>query len=143
MTENNQNLPVPSEVQEYEKVLDGVPLMTRAAMLLMSVGEIDAAEVLKHLGPKEVQRVGTAMSTIPEVKQEQVEGVVRLFLEEVGGQTGLGVGADDYIRKMLTSALGEDKAAGLIDRILLGGNTTGLDTLKWMEPRAVADIILN
>jgi flagellar motor switch protein FliG len=143
MTENNANLPVPVEVENFEKVLDSVPLQTRAAMLLMSVGEVDAAEVLKHLGPKEVQRVGTAMSSIPEVKQEQVEGVVRLFLEEVGGQTGLGVGADDYIRNMLTKALGEDKAAGLIDRILLGGNTTGLDTLKWMEPRAVADIIRN
>lgn len=143
MTENTQNLPATQEIESFEKALDSVPLQTRAAMLLMSVGEGDAAEVLKHLGPKEVQRVGTAMSSIPEVKQEQVEGVVRLFLEEVGGQTGLGVGADDYIRNMLTKALGEDKAAGLIDRILLGGNTTGLDTLKWMEPRAVADIIRN
>ena len=143
MTENNLNLPAVQGAEDFEKILDGVPMQMRAAMLLMSVGEADAAEVLKHLGPKEVQRVGTAMSSIPEVKQEQIEGVVRLFLEEVGGQTGLGVGADDYIRKMLTQALGEDKAAGLIDRILLGGNTTGLDTLKWMEPRAVADIIRN
>ena len=63
------------------------------------------------------------------------------FLEDVSEQTGLGVGADSYIRRMLSEALGEDKANGLIDRILLGGNTTGLDTLKWMEPRAVADII--
>lgn len=59
----------------------------------------------------------------------------------VGDQTSLGVGADGYIRKMLTQALGEDKASGLIDRILLGGNTSGLDSLKWMEPRAVADVI--
>lgn len=143
MTENVENLPVVSELDGFQKVLDGVPLQTRAAMLLMSIGEADAAEILKHLGPKEVQRVGTAMSSIPEVRQEQIEGVIRLFLEEVGGQSGLGVGADDYIRNMLTKALGEDKATGLIDRILLGGNTTGLDTLKWMEPRAVADIIRN
>ncbi|MEJ2042952.1 MAG: flagellar motor switch protein FliG [Reinekea sp.] len=143
MTERDSKPPVPSEVEIFKKALDGVPMQTRAAMLLMSVGELDAAEVLKHMGPKEVQRVGTSMSSIPEVKQEQIEGVVRLFLEEVGSQSGLGVGADTYIRKMLTKALGEDKAAGLIDRILLGGNTTGLDTLKWMEPRAVADIIRN
>ncbi|TCS42413.1 flagellar motor switch protein FliG [Reinekea marinisedimentorum] len=141
MTENK--LPVPTDIGEFEKVLDGIPKQMRAAILLMSVGEIDAAEVLKHMGPKEVQRVGTAMSTMPEVKQEQIEGVVRMFLEEVGGQSGLGVGANDYIRNMLTKALGEDKAAGLIDRIILGGNTTGLDTLKWMEPRAVADVIRN
>ena len=143
MTENTNNFQPPAAVENFEKVLDGVPLQTRAAMLLMSIGEMDAAEVLKHLGPKEVQRVGTSMSAIPEVKQEQIEGVVRLFLEEVGGQSGLGIGADDYIRSMLTKALGEDKAAGLIDRILLGGNTTGLDTLKWMEARSIADIIRN
>lgn len=142
MTEN-RNLPVAQGVEDLAKVLDGVTMQTRAAMLLMSVGEQDAAEVLKHMGPKEVQRVGTAMSTMPEVKQEQIEGVVRMFLEEVGGQTSLGMGANEYIKNMLTQALGEDKAAGLIDRILLGGNTTGLDTLKWMEPRAVADIIRN
>ena len=66
MTENT-NLPSVSDLAEMEKVLDGIPMQTRAAMLLMSIGEADAAEVLKHLGPKEVQRVGTAMSTMPEV----------------------------------------------------------------------------
>lgn len=143
MTEQNPNLPVPQGTEDANKALDGISWLNRAAILLMSVGEADAAEVLKHLGPKEVQRVGTAMSGLSEVRQEQLEGAVRLFLEEVGGQTSLGIGANDYIRNMLTQALGADKATGLIDRILLGGNTTGLDTLKWMEPRAVADIIRN
>lgn len=142
MTEQNPNLPV-AQPDDANKALDGITWLNRAAILLMSVGEADAAEVLKHLGPKEVQRVGTAMSGLSEVRQEQLEGAVRLFLEEVGGQTSLGIGANDYIRNMLTQALGADKATGLIDRILLGGNTTGLDTLKWMEPRAVADIIRN
>lgn len=112
-----------------------------AAVLLMSLGEADAAQILKHMGPKEVQRVGTAMSQLRDVSQEQVEGVTAEFLEAVGGQTGLGIGADDYIRAMLTQALGDEKAASVIDRILVGGNTTGLDTLKWMETRSVADII--
>ncbi|WP_198650420.1 flagellar motor switch protein FliG [Saccharospirillum mangrovi] len=144
MTEQNRNMPVPqAEADNPNKALDGISWLNRAAILLMSVGETDAAEVLKHLGPKEVQRVGTSMSGLSEVRQEQLEGAVRLFLEEVGGQTSLGIGANDYIRNMLTQALGADKATGLIDRILLGGNTTGLDTLKWMEPRAVADIIRN
>ena len=75
----------------------------------MSIGESDAAEVLKHMGPKEVQRVGTSMSALSEITQEMVEGTVHLFLNEVGGQTSLGIGADDYIRSMLTKALGEDK----------------------------------
>lgn len=131
----------PNPLVEKTKALDGVSKLERAAILLMSLGEADAAEVLKQMGPKEVQRVGTAMSQLSEVTQDQVEGVVALFLDELGGRTSMGVGADEYIRNMLTKALGSDKASGLIDRILLGGNTTGLDTLKWMEPRAVADII--
>lgn len=115
--------------------------LDRAAILLMSLGETDAAQVLKHMGPKEVQKIGLAMSQLQNVSRAEVEEVLGDFLEDVGEQTGLGVGADSYIRRMLSEALGEDKANGLIDRILLGGNTTGLDTLKWMEPRAVADII--
>ncbi len=115
----------------------------QAAILLLTLGETDAAEVLKHMGPKEVQRVGEAMSKLANIEQEQVQLVMSNFMEQVRNLTGLGVGADNYIRNMLVSALGEDKAHGLIDRILLGGNTTGLDTLKWMEPRSVADIIRN
>lgn len=127
---------------------DGKPTVNlsrleQAAILLLSMGEASAAEVLKHLGPKEVQRLGTAMSQLKNVQQYEVEVVLGSFLEEVRTQTGLGMGSDNYIRNMLVSALGEDKAGGLIDRILMGGNTTGLDTLKWMEARSVADIIRN
>lgn len=115
----------------------------QAAILLMTLGESSAAEVLKHMGPKEVQRLGTAMAQLTNVQQYEVEVVLSNFMDEVRTQTGLGMGADSYIRNMLVTALGEDKANGLIDRILLGGNTTGLDTLKWMEARSVADIIRN
>ena len=113
----------------------------KAAVLLLSLGETDAAQVLRHMGPKEVQKVGVAMAQMRNVHREQVEEVMSEFVDIVGDQTSLGVGSDGYIRKMLTQALGEDKANGLIDRILLGGNTSGLDSLKWMEPRAVADVI--
>jgi flagellar motor switch protein FliG len=113
----------------------------KAAVLLMSLGEQDAAEILKHMGPKEVQRVGGCMANLGDIVQSDVESILAEFVGSVGTQTGMGIGADDYIRNMLTQALGEDKASGLIDRILLGGNTTGLDTLKWMDSRAVADVI--
>jgi flagellar motor switch protein FliG len=113
----------------------------KAAILLLTLGETDAAQVLRHMGPKEVQRVGVAMAQMRNVHREQVEEVMSEFVDVIGDQTGVGIGSDGYIRKMLTQALGEDKANGLIDRILLGGNTSGLDSLKWMEPRAVADVI--
>lgn len=124
---------------------DGITLsgVQRAAVLLMSLGESDAAEVLKHLGAKEVQKLGMAMATIGNVTRQQVEEIVDEFVASLEDQTSLGVGADDYVRKVLVQALGEDKAASLIDRILFGRNTKGLDTLKWMEPRAVAELIRN
>ncbi|AKK67859.1 flagellar motor switch protein FliG [Xanthomonas translucens] len=115
----------------------------RAAVLLLSLGESDAAEVLKHMDPKEVQKIGIAMATMSGISRDQVEKVMDEFNAELGSKTSLGVGADDYIRNVLVQALGADKAGGLIDRILLGRNTTGLDTLKWMDPRAVADLVRN
>jgi flagellar motor switch protein FliG len=115
----------------------------RAAVLLLSLGESDAAEVLRHMDPKEVQKIGIAMATMTGISREQVERVMDEFNSELGTKTSLGVGADDYIRNVLVQALGADKASGLIDRILLGRNTTGLDTLKWMDPRAVADLVRN
>lgn len=115
--------------------------LDKAAIFLLSLGESDAAAILKHMGPKEVQRVGSAMAGLRTVQRDQVQEVMGDFIDVVGEQTGLGVGADSYIRTMLTQALGEDKANSLVDRILLGGSTSGLDSLKWMEPRAVADVI--
>ncbi|NIB43216.1 flagellar motor switch protein FliG [Pseudomaricurvus alkylphenolicus] len=133
----------PPAEQGEKRVALNMPKLDQAAILLMSMGEADAAEILKHMGPKEVQRLGTAMSQLANVEQGTVEAVLGEFLDEVRTLTGLGMGSDSYIRNMLVTALGEDKANGLIDRILLGGNTTGLDTLKWMEARSVADIIRN
>ena len=113
----------------------------RAAVLLLTLGEKEAAEVLRHMGPKEVQKVGLAMAQVGSVSKEEVTAILDDFIEEVQQQTALGVGSDEYLRKVLVEALGEDKASGLIDRILIGRNTKGLDALKWMDARAVAEII--
>lgn len=115
----------------------------RAAILLMSLGESEAAEVLKHLGAKDVQKVGQAMASLSNVSREHATAVVERFVDELENQTSLGVGADDYVRRVLVGALGEGKANGLIDRILLGRNSKGLEALKWMETRAVADLVRN
>lgn len=113
----------------------------KAAILLISLGESDAAEVLKYLGPKEVQRIGEAMTQLDNVPQSRVESVVTDFLGVVGDQTGIGINNDRYIKAMLNQALGEEKAKTLIDRILMTTNTSGLDTLRWMDPRQVAEIL--
>jgi len=113
----------------------------RAAMLLLTLGEQEAAEVLKHMGAKDVQKVGSAMAQMANVSRDEVSGVLTKFTTVLESQTSLGVGTDDYIRKVLINALGEDKASGVIDRILLGRSSKGLEALKWMDPRAVAEMV--
>ncbi|WP_043748842.1 flagellar motor switch protein FliG [Imhoffiella purpurea] len=115
----------------------------RTAVFLMSLGEASAAEILRHMGPKEVQKIGTAMASLDKITRSEIDYVLKEFSEAVQDQTSLGVGADDYVRSVLLSALGEDKASGLIDRILLGRNSKGLEALKWLDPRAIAEMIRN
>ncbi len=113
----------------------------RAAILLLTLGEQDAAEVLKHLSARDVQAVGSAMAALSSVSREHVEHALDKLNEDMGRQTSLGVGTEEYIRKILVNALGENKAGGLIDRILLGRSSKGLESLKWMESRAIAEMI--
>jgi len=113
----------------------------RAAILMLALGEDVAAQILKHMDPKEVQKIGVAMTELKNVTKDQVDAVILEFGATVEKHTNIGLGTDEYIRKMLTSALGEDKAATIIDRIILGGNSKGLETLKWMDPRAVAELV--
>jgi len=113
----------------------------RAAILLLALGEQDAAQVLRHLGAKDVQRVGAAMAQLSGISREEVSTVLTTFSATVEQQTSFGVGTDEYIRKVLIEALGADKAGSVIDRILRGRSSRGLEALKWMEPRAVADML--
>ncbi len=115
----------------------------KAAILMLSLGEGEAAEVLKHMTAKEVQKVGQAMAAGGGGSREQIEKVMGDFAIALDKQTSVGIGADDYVRKVLVQALGEDKAGSVIDRILLGRNSSGMEMLKWMDPRAIADLIRN
>ncbi|EIC21959.1 flagellar motor switch protein FliG [Thiorhodovibrio frisius] len=114
----------------------------QAAVFLMSLGERAASSVMKHMGPKEVQKVGTAMASLERVSRGQVDYVIQQFSDAVQDQTSLGIGSDEYVRSVLTNALG-DKAGGIIDRILLGRNSKGIEALKWLDARSIADMIRN
>lgn len=117
------------------------PGIEQAAILLLSLGEKEAADVLKHMSAKDVQRVGAAMAQVANVSRAEVGAVIGKFTAAVEAQSSLGVGSDEFIRKTLINALGEDKAAGLIDRILLGHSSKGLEALKWMDTRAIAEMV--
>jgi len=112
-----------------------------AAMLLLALGESEAATVLKHLDAKVVQRLGSAMAQLKTASREEVSEVIGGFVMTMEGQADIKVGSDEYIRRVLTDALGTDKASGIIDRILVGRKSKGLDVLKWMEPRAIAELV--
>jgi flagellar motor switch protein FliG len=111
------------------------------AILLLSLGEEEAAEVLKYLSPREVQKLGTAMAGMQGIPREAMDQVIQRFETDIGAHTGLGADADAYLRSVLTKALGADKAGFLLDRILHTGDTSGIESLKWMDPASVAELI--
>ncbi|MGZ8229547.1 MAG: magnesium and cobalt transport protein CorA, partial [Burkholderiales bacterium] len=98
---------------------DGVQ---KSAILLMSLGEDEAAEVFKYLGPREVQKIGTAMAALKSVSRDQINSVVGEFCTQAGEKSTLGLSSTDYLRTVLKKALGDDRSAALIDRILQGGD---------------------
>lgn len=115
----------------------------RSAVLMLALGEDEAAEVMKFLSPKEVQKLGAAMATMKSVGREQVETAVTDFLTEAGLSSNLGLDSDEYIRAVLNKALGEDKASSLLNRILQTRDASGIESLKWMDAHTVAEFIKN
>ena len=129
------------EESTQEKGVEGLEGIQQVAVFLMSVGEEEASEVLKHLDPKEVQSIGVAMAAMSNIDKDTTTSILQNFNGIVGDQTALGMGTEDYLRNVLNKALGKDKAGGVLDRILLGRQSKGLDALKWMEPRSIAEVI--
>lgn len=115
--------------------------LTNSAILLLSLGEEQAAEVFKHLAPKEVEKVGAAMAALGNITRDRIDGVLKHFTDEAENQTPLGTDNDDYVRKVLTRALGEEKAGFLLSRIVKNNSTEGIDTLKWMDASMIAELI--
>lgn len=113
----------------------------RAAVLLMSLGEKHAASILRHMDPREVHKVGTAMSSLGNITSDQVERVLTEFLESARGKNMMNVGKDEYVTNVLHQALGAERAEGMINRVLEGRNAKGLETLKWMGPETIVDIV--
>jgi flagellar motor switch protein FliG len=125
-------------MSERKPVMSGAE---RAAIFLRSLGEDEAAAVLKHLGPREVQLLGTTMSTLSNVTRDQVSTVLGEFVSTVEQHTSLGIGNSDYIRSVLVKALGEERAGSVIDRIVMGTGSRGLEQLKWLDAKTVAEMI--
>ncbi|MGE5115846.1 MAG: flagellar motor switch protein FliG [Betaproteobacteria bacterium] len=112
-----------------------------AAILLMSLGEEQAAEVFRHLEPKEVQRLGETIARLKAVTRERVDGVLERFAAQAAEQTLLVSDNDEYVKSVLRRALGDEKANLLLDRILQGSDVSGIESLKWMDANSVAELL--
>jgi flagellar motor switch protein FliG len=112
-----------------------------SAVLMLALGQDEAAEVFKHLAPKEVHKLGQAMAAMKNLSRETIDTVLRKFQTETSNQDAVTMDSDEYIRNVLTKALGDDKAGPLLDRILQDASNGGIENLKWMDPSAVAELI--
>jgi len=119
------------------------PSVENAAILIMALGEAEAPEVLKHLGPKEVQAIGAAITRLQTVPKNRIDEVLDKFDAEVVAHPSLVPDTSQYVRDVLRAALGEEKARFLLDRILSGSDTSGIESLKWVDPATVADLLRN
>lgn len=115
----------------------------KAAQFLMVMGEERAAQVLKQLSSDEVQKIGVEMTRIDGMTTDKVNSILQSFLKECQSNGLISVENTDFTRKVLVQALGKDAAEPVLEKILLGGNTRGLDSLRWMEPQLIAGIIQN
>ena len=115
----------------------------KAAQLLIVLGEERAAEVLKRLTSEEVQKIGIEMTRMNGLDTETVNTVLMTFLDECATNSSISIEADEFTKNVLIQALGRDAAETILERIMMGGNTKGLDSLRWMEPQLIAGIIQN
>ena len=115
--------------------------LENAAILLMSLGEEEAAAVFKHLTPKEVQGLGATIQRMKQVSRERVDGVLEMFSTTAAEQSMLVTDTDEYVKSVLRKALGDDKANLLIDRIMQDGDTAGIESLRWMDPSSVGELL--
>ncbi len=113
----------------------------RAALLLMSLGEAEAAAVLRYMDAKEVQQLGTAMTALRNVSKDQASEVLDGFIIDIEDQTSFGIATEDYVRKVLTNAFSESKANAFIDRMLTGKDAKGFEALRWMSSKEIVEII--
>lgn len=118
--------------------LDGTQ---KAAILMMLVGENAASGVLRHLSPGEVQNLGEAMYSVRNVDHHTVNSVLDEFIAALGEQSTIGVGANAYIRNVLTGALGQDKAQSVLTRITPKSSVRPIEILDWMDAHSIAELI--
>lgn len=119
--------------------------LQKAAILMLALGEDCASEVMRHLGPREVQKLSMSMATMKAIPHDDVASTLSEFMNESDVGSSMGIDSEDYIRNVLIKALGDDKASNLLSRILEGQeeSSSGIENLKWMDAPSIAELIRN
>lgn len=113
----------------------------RAAVFLMSLGEDEAAKILKYMDPTEVQTLGSAMTSLASVTQAHISTALDQFMNNIGNESSLSIGSQEYLKKILTRAMGREKANSMMSKVVIGDQPRGLEALRWMAPTAIARVI--
>ena len=132
----------PPMTEALKLELENITNVDRAAVIMLLLGEQQAADIIRYLDPKEVQGLGAAMVGVADLSQEAVNIVLDDFVSTIKKQTNLGLGTTDYVESVLKRALGEDKASSVLGRIMPGSSSKGLEILRWMDARSIAEMIV-
>ncbi|MGI9026606.1 MAG: flagellar motor switch protein FliG [Burkholderiaceae bacterium] len=112
-----------------------------SAILMLAIGEDEAAEVFRHLGASEVAKLSEAMARLGSVSRNRLTNTLERFNGAADQTPAIDAGADTYVRAVLNKALGNDKARMLCDRILKNDRSSGIDGLKLMDAASIAELI--
>jgi len=112
-----------------------------SAILLMSLGEEEAAAVFRHLSPREVQSLGATIARMTSVPKDRLDKVLAKFTNIAQSRSPLVADTSNYVKNVLKKALDEDKANLLIDRILQNGDISGIEGLKWMDAASIGEML--
>jgi flagellar motor switch protein FliG len=118
-------------------------VLQECALVLLTIGEDEASEVLRHLSPSEVQKIGAAMTKVTGTTRERAQTVLERFCTELEHEFAVAQNSEEYVRKVMLKALGDDRAGIVLDRILQGTDASGIESLKWMDAPSVAELVRN
>ena len=135
------NTTIPGMSDDLKRELGEITNVQRAAVLMLLLGEDLASNIISYLDPKEVQELGAARVSVADMSQEAVNVVLDEFVDMLKKQTSLSLGTTEYVETVLKRALGPDKAASVLSRIMPGRASRGLEILQWMDARAIAEMI--
>ena len=113
----------------------------RAAVIMLLLGEQQAADVIRFMSPREVNAVGTAMVGVADLSQDLVNLVLDDFVSTIKTQTNLGLGTPGYVENVFRRALGDEKAATVLGKIMPPASSKGLEILQWMDAKSIGEMV--